>query len=221
MMPAEMAEMKTAARNRSNIYGFLAAVYRQEMTPELLEKIKTTGLPEVLSGLGLNLDSTFLQQPESRLLEELAVEYTRLFLGPGPHISPHESVQREDADGPKGRLWGEATVAVKKFVEGAGFSYREAYKGMPDHIGVELEFMQFVTAREAEAWEQADEDSARRCRAMEKRFLQDHLLRWVPPFCRKIMAGAELDFYREMAALTDRFMRFEDEEMRNDGVVST
>ncbi len=221
MTPAEMQEMKTVAQHRSNVYGLLAAVYRQEPTAAFLEKTRTPAFLEALSELGLNLDAAFLQQPADRLLEELAVEYAHLFLGPGPHISPHESVQREGADGTTGRLWGEATVAIKKFVEAAGFSYRSEYRGMPDHISVELEFMQFVTAREAEAWEQGDEDSGRRCLAMEKKFLQDHLLRWVPSFCRKVSAGAEMNFYREMAALTERFMRFENEEMRGVEMNST
>ena len=215
MTPDEMAEMRAVAESRSHVYGLLATVYGQEVTPALLEKMAAPGFLEALSPLGLEMDAGFFRQPAGRLLEELAIEYARLFLGPGPHISPHESVQREDGDGPKGRLWGEATVAVKRFVEAAGFVYRDEYKGMPDHISVELEFMQFVTDRESQAWAQGDEDSGLRCRAIEERFLREHLLCWVPSFCRKVASGAELDFYRKMAALTDRFMRFEDTEMRS------
>jgi len=83
------------AKNRSNIYGLLASVYRQEVTSDLIQQIKDPQFLGVLSDLGTEGLDTFLQKPENELLEDLAVEYTRLFLGPGKHISPHESVHHQ------------------------------------------------------------------------------------------------------------------------------
>jgi TorA maturation chaperone TorD len=48
---------------------------------------------------------------------------------------------------------------------------------------------------------------------MERRFLDEHLSRWVPAFCDKVMAAAELSFYRELAGLTKRFIEFDREEI--------
>ena len=170
----------------------------------------------VLSHFGIDW-TNYLSQPEEQLLDELAVEYARLFLGPGKHISPHESVHHQKNNGQWGQLWGESTVAVKKFIESSGLHYNSDYSGLPDHISVELEFMQQVTLREEQAWAEEDKDTVSRCLKNEKKFIEEHLARWVPIFCEKVIQEAELSFYREMAALTKNFIEFEKEEINRYG----
>jgi TorA maturation chaperone TorD len=200
------------ARQRSNIYGLLASVYRQEVNADLLHQVKDPQFLGVLSDLGIQLRSDFLQKPEEDMLDDLAVEYAGLFLGPGGHISPHESVHHQRGDG-SGLLWGESTAEVKRFIESTGLSYDSEYKGLPDHISVELEFMQQLTLREEQAWKDEDEDGALECLKTEKKFIEEHLVRWVPAFCDKVIKEAELPFYREMAALTKNFIEFERQEV--------
>jgi TorA maturation chaperone TorD len=86
----EKQKMTALARQRSNIYGLLATVFRQEVTSDFLQKIKDPQFMGVLSHFGIDW-TNYLSQPEEQLLDELAVEYARLFLGPGKHISPHDS----------------------------------------------------------------------------------------------------------------------------------
>ena len=203
----------TVARQRSNVYGLLATVYGKEVTLEFLRQIKDPQFMGVLSDMGLELERDFFEKPELELLEELAVEYAALFLGPGKHIPPHESVHHKRSDGDWGKLWGKATVEVKKFIESAGLDYKEAYTGLPDHISVEFEFMQQVTLREEQALNEGDKEGALYCLKMEKKFMEEHLFRWIPIFCEKIISRAELSFYREMAALTNNFIQFENEEL--------
>jgi TorA maturation chaperone TorD len=212
MVETDKLEMVGLAGQRSNIYGLLATLYRQEPTCSLLEQIRTPEILEILSRWGGELGDDFLNRPEGDLLEEMAVEYTRLFLGPGRHVSPHESVHHEREDGQWGQLWGASTVEVKKFIEGTGLRYEAGYQGLPDHIGVELGFLEALTRREEEAWEQDDEEGARRCLDVERRFLDEHLLRWVTPFCDKVIATAELSFYRSLASMTKRFIEFDRQE---------
>lgn len=207
----EKTEMAAVAGQRSNIYGFLARIYRQEVTPDLLQQIKDPRFLGVLSELGLQLTEDFFQEAEKKLLEDLAIEYTRLFLGPGRHISPHESVHHQKDNAKWGQLWGDSTVEVKKFIETAGFDYKPGYKGLPDHISVELEFMQQVTQREEQAWRENDKEGAIYCNKIEKKFIEGHLIQWIPIFCEKVIKEAELPFYREMAALTVSFIEFESE----------
>ena len=204
----------TMARQRSDIYGFLAMVYRQEVTSDFLEQIKDPQFLGVLSDLGIQFDDDFLKKPEEELLEELAIEYTRLFLGPGRHVSPHESVQHQRAEGKWGQLWGDSTVEVKKFIETTGLEYQTDYKGLPDHISVELEFMQQLTLREEQAWEEEDTDGAAYCRKIEEKFIEEHLIPWVPEFCEKIIQEAELPFYKNLAAITRNFIEFEKDEIK-------
>ena len=217
MSNENIQDNKTAAKQRSNIYGLLAAVYRQEVTTDLLQQIKDPRFMGVFSDLGSEKICLFFQKPDKELLEELAVEYARLFLGPGKHVSPHESVHHLRDDGEGGSLWGKSTVEVKKLIESTGLDYKDAYKGMPDHISVELEFMQQVILREEKAWEEADNNTASDCRQLEKKFIEEHLARWIPTFCDKVIGEAELPFYREMAALTIKFIEFEKEKTNKYG----
>jgi TorA maturation chaperone TorD len=205
------------ARHRSNIYGLLATVYRQEITSDLLQQINDPEFIGVLSDLGLEGIGDFLQNPENELLEDLAIEYTRLFLGPGKHVSPHESVHHQRDDGQWGKLWGASTAEVKKFIETTGLGYSDDFKGMPDHITVELEFMQQLTLREEQAWKEEDADKAAAFRNVEKKFLEEHLICWIPSFCEQVIQEAELPFYRSFAELTKRFIGYEMEEMNQNG----
>lgn len=205
----ETRENAAVAGQRSQVYGFLAAVYRQEVNSELLGRIKDPRFLGVLSELGVQWAEDLFDKPERHLLEELAIEYARLFLGPGKHVSPHESVHRTETGEQGGSLWGDSTVEVKRFIETAGFHYDEQYKGLPDHISVELEFMEAVIAQEREAWADTDQDKALYCRGIEKKFVREHMSRWIPAFCDKVSGAGDLSFYRAIALLTKRFMDFE------------
>jgi len=214
MANSEKENIKELAGHRSNIYGFLAAVYRQELTSELYQQMKNNEFQEVLSNLGVKFNNGFFQNSEKELLENLAIEYTRLFVGPGKHISPHESVHHKKEGVQSGQLWGELTAQVKKIIESSGLEYKSEFTGMPDHISVELEFMQRVVQREAQAWIADDDETALLCLKNEKKFVYQHLLGWIPGFCEKVIEAAEMPFYREMARLTRSFIEFEKQELK-------
>jgi TorA maturation chaperone TorD len=213
MVKTEKLNMKELAGQRSSIYGFLVAVYRQELTSELLQQMKENRFQEVLSHLGVKLNNGFFQNSEKELLEDLAIEYTRLFVGPGKHIPPYESVHHIKEGVQSGQLWGELTAEVKRVIESSGLEYKSDFTGMPDHISVELEFMQQVVQREAQAWEADDDKTALLCLKNEKNFVDEHLFCWISDFCEKVIKVAELPFYREIARLTQTFMDFEKEEL--------
>jgi TorA maturation chaperone TorD len=194
---------------RSNLYGFLALIFREEPTAALLRQIKSAQFSDALSSAGVKLDDDFLASPDEELLDDLALEYTRLFVGPGKHIPPSEGAQRE------GALWGKSTSHVASFVETCGFQYRPEFNDLPDHISVELEFMREVTLREAAAWKEQDRSAARHWLQIESNFIGKHLSRWVPRFCEKISQEAESSFYREMAVLTDSFIQGEYKEIKH------
>jgi TorA maturation chaperone TorD len=214
MTTSAMENIKELAEHRSSVYGFLAAVYRQELTSELLQQMKAHRFQEVLSNLGVKLNNGFFQNSDKELLENLAIEYTRLFVGPGKHISPHESVHHKKDGVQSGQLWGELTAQVKKIIESSGLEYKSEFTGMPDHISVELEFMQHVVQREMQAWKADDDEAARLCLKNEKEFVDEHLLGWIPVFCEKVIETAEVPFYREMARLTRSFFEFEKKELK-------
>ncbi len=197
-----------AARERSKVYGFLASVFSREPTEAFLKGLREPRFQVALRDAGVALGEDILNRPAGELVDELAVEYTRLFIGPGKHISPHESVYREENGG---TLWGEETGRVVGLIRDAGLDFKEDFTGLPDHIGVELDFMGEMARREAEALEIGDADIVGHCRAAQDEMLEGHLLRWVPAFCGKVAEQSRSSLYLETAKLTEAFIRSEGE----------
>ncbi|MFQ6110601.1 MAG: molecular chaperone [Nitrospinota bacterium] len=196
------------AQRRSQVYGLLSSVYLKEPAASLLRELRAPGFLEVLGELGLSFSKNFREAGEEELLERLAIEYTRLFLGPGPHINPYESVQRGE-----GRYWGDSTVEALEFFRKCGFDLGEKFTGMPDHLSVELELMSRLSAQEAEQWEKGDREGAERRVELQKAFLREHLLTWVPFFCQRVIEEAEEEFYRHFASLTREVLLSEAREL--------
>ena len=208
---------KTAVES-SNLYGFLALVFRDELSAPILRQIRSPAFREALSEAGVALDAGFLHSPEETTLAELAVEYTALFLGPGGHVSPYESVQTE---GGSGRLWGPETAEVKRFIEAVGFDYKPEFHGLPDHVSVELDFISALVGREAAAWRSGDLLEVMTCLDTAQNFLAAHLGNWAPIFCAKVADRAQHQFYRDIARLTANFLEFESDELRSRLIIAT
>ncbi len=217
MSDARMTDMAESAAGRANVYGLLSAVFRAEPSSSFLARFRDPEILGVLDALNLSLGDDFRDSSNEQLCEDLAVEYTRLFLGPGSHISPHESLHTDRASGGNADLWGPETVAVKRFMEAAGLTVDDGFTGMPDHICAELEFMQQLTTREAEAWTESDEEFATNILKIERRFYDEHLSRWVARFCDRVIENTVHPFYQGIAEVTKSFLEYEDETLRDSG----
>jgi TorA maturation chaperone TorD len=215
MVDARMTEMAETATARANIYGLLTAAFRVEPSSSFLTRLKDPEILGVLEGLGVSLGEDFRDSSNEQLREDLAIEFTRLFLGPRGHISPHESLHTDSASDGNADLWGAETVKVKRFMEAAGLTVDDSFTGMPDHISAEMEFMQQLTTREAEAWTEADEEFATNILKIEKRFYDEHLSRWVARFCDKVIETSEHPFYQGIGDVTKGFLEYEGETLQD------
>ena len=187
-------------RQRANIYRFLAQTYRRELTGTLAEALASSGILNLLeeSGYAIGPDNFTDQQR----LSELAADYTCVFIGPRPRVSPYGSVHHPD-DLKKGRLWGDTTVWVKRFMADHGVELTgEKYDGIPDHVGHLLEFLSMLLDGEAVALDAGDRERATRLSQSRQLFLQKQLGRWIPEFCKKVEERATSGFYRGVANLT-------------------
>lgn len=192
---------------RAQVYGLLAAIFRTEPEEAFLDEIKDPRFSGVLHDLGINLGDEFYKVPSPQLVEDLAIEFTKLFLGPDTHISPHESIFVQATVG-SGGLWGEVTVKVKKFIESAGFDYYTEFTGLPDHISVELEFMQKLANTEAELLANGEVERADWCQRLQKKFIDEHLSQWAPAFCDAVIEQAQMPFYAQMSEFTKSYLEF-------------
>ena len=138
--------------------------------------------------------------------ENLLLDYTRLFLGPTHIIAkPYGSVWLEGQNS----LMVKSTIEVLELYKEGGFEMDEGFRELPDHIAAELEFLYLLIYRANEAHRNGDPEALEAKLALRRRFLDAHLGRWIGPFAAAVRAGAQSAFYRELAALTDRFVRME------------
>ena len=207
-METDWNELAESARFKSDIYGLLATVFRQEPDLDLIRELRGPPLWGVFSDLGVDLGEVFFTTPESQLVEVLGLEFTRLFIGPNSHISAHESIFAEMDHG-FGGLWGARTVAVKNFIETTGLDYDPEFTGVPDHVSVELEFMQRMTEWEARKWQQQERENAEYCLKVQRMFLEQHLSTWLPQFCDVVIKQADIRFYAGLAELAKNYLEFE------------
>ncbi len=112
-------ELADSAAMRSEIYGLLSTVFREEPNEALIRKLREPQISSMLADEQVDLGAKFYNDTESSVKEELAIEFARLFIGPESHISAHESVFL-DLDTGRGGLWGTLTVEVKSFIEATG-----------------------------------------------------------------------------------------------------
>ena len=206
----EVVELNLARRS---IYQFLTRIFSWEIDSTFLQRFKLPMVKSLLKDLGWKLELDFKKKSDEEILEELAIEYTRLFLGPGQHISPHESVHNIREDGDYGKLWGQSTVEVKRFIETAGLKFTEGFTGIPDHIGVELEFLRHIADKESEAIEKGNFQDVLSCLKLSEQFISEHLLTWIESFTKQVIEQAELPFYRSAATATREVLLFDQKQL--------
>lgn len=200
------------AQARGDVYAFLACLFNQPPTEELLAQLAGEGESDPLTtvfgpGEGVALMRRALAGGISKtLLRTLKLKFDALFRVPGQrYTTPYESVYR----GGRARerlVRGEATAAVQHFYARAGADVSSDFGDLPDYIGLELAFMRHLCTQEASAWERDEADAARQWAAMEQEFLQDHLTQWVDDFGSRLAANTRSDFYRGVAELMPAFV---------------
>lgn len=205
-------EMEAIAAGRKKTYGVLARLYSAPPSGALAEMIREGGL---LDGIGNSAFSAaandltaFFRNTASgeNQNNELAAEYTRLFVLPSG-VVPHESIYLDEYK----RLGGRVTAGVQQVYLDAGAQFTEACLELPDHIGVELEFMQFLCDIEEQFWKEPNWAGLQKSLDFQNAFLTGHLLRWHQPLCEKVLNETTLDLYRALARLTIEFLEAERE----------
>lgn len=132
-------------------------------------------------------------------MEDLLWDYTRLFIGPYKlPCPPWESVYTS----PKKLMMQEAADQALRLYEEAGLAINTA-DIMPDHIGAELNFLAVLLQK----MQSGNDGNGRYMRIMEK-FLNDHLVKWMPEFTRDMEDAAESSFYKALAGTTRAVVDF-------------
>lgn len=219
--PATRDDFSAQAHFRTQIYGFLAAVFNRLPNEQFAAGLSSSAVAGLVAYLaegqdlpaemqqGLALIEQFIHavkgMPLDALKRELVAERARLVWGPGAEISlrpPYESkYRRQEGSPPAG-----AGAEIAGIYAAAEIRLPEEVREQPDYIGLELDFMRQLTEREARGWTRNDRGEVARTLEMERAFLTEHLVCWVPLFCDAMLAHARLDFYRGIARMTKGFV---------------
>lgn len=133
----------------------------------------------------------------------LLLAYTPLFLGPFKVLaSPYGSVYLEG----KREVMGTSTQDAARLYRQAGLDLSATSKEIPDHIGIELEFMYYLLYRQMEALERGDPETAHNWLTRQIDFLDRHLGRWIDPFAEAIVQNTSSAFYLSLAEATAAFV---------------
>lgn len=178
----------------------LAVLHAGEVTRERIAQLKAIGFPENL-GLRLNDESgreasrfmvEVLQELPDTLdnatFDRLAADYSSIYINNTLRAAPAESVWLDE----EGLAYQQPMFQVRNWYRRYGLSVENWRKRSDDHLVMQLQFVAYL------------------CRQIDKpenlsdiaRFLDEHLLRWLMDFARRVTARCDTDFYAGICLLT-------------------
>ena len=205
-----LEELIKLNEQRAATYGLLARLFRVEIDEELLKELRGMRFPAKTGNddvdKGYRLFAKYLSNAWENTLTELAVDYSRVFIGHGVDAFsaayPFESVYTSE----KRLLMQDARDEVLAIYRSCGLDKQDSWKEGEDHIALELEFERILAERTVEALRKGDEEGAIGLLSTQKNFLEDHLIAWVPMLIIDMKRFAKTDFYLGLAYLVDGFL---------------
>ncbi len=215
-MNVENVELTTARKQQ---YQLLAEIYKTEITDDMYDTIKNidfNSVKDTYMERGYHLIKNFIDSQQNEPVLELAVDYARVFLGAGvvqkEKISaPYESVYTSQ----ERLIMQAARDEVLAIYRQNGLDKKTTEHIPEDHLAIELEFMAYLCEKTIEAYNNSDIEAVERYVEIQKSFIDNHLLNWLPFFCGEVTEFARTDFYRGIADITLSFVNM-DKELLNE-----
>lgn len=202
-MADPMAEFRTAV---SHDLLALALLHNEELTGQLIAQLRIEEFPhslqlQLVSDSGKDATRLFHQaiqlledDADSTLLDELAADYAGIYLTHALHASPYESVWIDE----EGLAMQEPMFQIRAIYQRHGLVAQDWRKRSDDHLVLQLQFVTHMMISGGNIEETA-------------RFLDEHLLRWLPDFGSRVAARCATPFYAGLCAYTAAYV----EELRD------
>ena len=185
------------ASARSNTYNLIARHWLLEVDQDLLQRLLAPPLHGPFVQAGGILPSDACEQT----VEQLAMEFCRLFIGPAGHLPPYQSVWET------GQLQGTTIASMQRFINIAGYDCESMPgRAMLDHFGVQLAVMGHILEQVAHG--QFDSAAIEAIQEFANSYLARHL-RWPVELLIAASNQAKTDFYRSMIVITSEFLECE------------
>jgi TorA maturation chaperone TorD len=204
-------EILESLRERAGTYGFFAVLCVRELDADKIKAIRKNRLLSEPEDFDPELADQFGDGNPEDLAEELACEFTRLFLGPKPILPPYQSCHEDAQRSGERTLWSQSSSEVYRYVKDLGLEFGEAYHGIPDHISLVLEMMQKFLDEEAAALDGTDAGRAEAIRKIRLTFFENHVGPWGQRFFSSVEKESMHPFYQAVGKLASRFLALETE----------
>ena len=203
---------------RSAVYGFFSQAFirgpSQQFLGALVSDEGMKNLREIFPDAAYQqeLARVRLDGREGRVTQEEAVlDFEALFRIPGPHyLSPYESVYRSQGAGGRGSLCGPETTAVEQVYLRHGLEPSEGFSELPDHVGVELEFMAFLCSKAVDALRTGDRAAVQEYHHQQYCFFTEHVEAWGRLLAERLASQAQTSLYRFLGNFLDLFLELEE-----------
>ena len=201
-------------QNQEKIYSFLQGIYEKEVNKKFLAELPEKMKPlEAAAGMVSSKESKkvieeYIQfcnaipsQQLDRVETQLAADYARLFLSLHKvPAHPSESTYRE------GTMMQHHRDEVLELYWSFGLTAGKEFTEPEDHIATELSFMAFLCQKTNQALQKGDIKKAKEYAEAQKKFLANHLIKWVPNLVKDVLQYSQTPFYKGIAVLTDEFL---------------
>ena len=188
-----MVDTISDSRASVEVYRLLSRLWLREIDAELLSRLQSEPMRSALSELGMEVPAS--------TVDELGIEYCRLFVGPRDHMPPVQSVWL------RSELDTELTTSVRHYAELLGYGLYP--QDMPDHLGVQLGLM-------AHAISLVEENpGTQEYQEIASDFFRRHLT-WPTDLLQAVQKRSDASFYASLAAITQQFLKLEQVNSKHD-----
>jgi TorA maturation chaperone TorD len=201
-------ELADIARARAAFSSFLAIhlnvlpdekFVKQMRNKDVVSMLKVLPQDEAVNediASGATLMESYLEATQSdkpaQLAEKLGVDRTRIYRGLSPTYGPPP---------PYEMVWSQKWRELDLLIELTKI-YRENHLAPSskvidrlDYMGMELEFIHALAARETTAWDEGKAEAAGALFEAQKAFFAEHMQQWIPDFVEKALESAQTEFY--------------------------
>lgn len=175
----------------AGFYQLLQRLWLSEIDGPLLAELQHGSLADLAQELEIPID----HGPPELVLEDLAVAYCHLLLGPANHVPPYQSVWTE------GQFQSAATTSMQSYLEIVGEQPSDS--SMVDHLGIQFSVMTRIISELATCPPGTPRYSE--LHAMAQQFYHDHLS-WPTKFLAAAQQATESPFYQGVARITAVFL---------------
>src|SRR5512139_2982572 len=185
------------ALRRSQLYRFLADAFLYPSEDWLCDVPLLEPALDELNLSHYRLCSSALE------LADLQAEHRRVFGLTGSlcyeteYGLPHEYRQSQEM------------ADIAGFYRAFGFENGGLIRERPDYLSTELEFMHTLTLKEVYAREAGEQEHLEVCVDAQRKFLRDHMARWLPLFKKRLEYAAVDGVYAELTNLATAFVAAE------------